>query len=84
MIPKYYFPNDKSPLKKFSDDIIDEITAKYSSKETISSFIKDYEGLKATTIYKDIPYKLTDVKCEYWDELMYLKVGGKGGVTAEK
>lgn len=84
MIPKYYFPNDKSPLKKFSDDIIDEITVKYSSKETISSFIKDYEGLKATTIYKDIPYKLTDTKCEYCNELMYHKVGGKGGATPEK
>ncbi len=84
MIPKFYFPNDKSHLKKFSDDIIDEIIEKYSSKQTISSFIKDYDSLKATTIYKDIPYKLTDTKCEYCDELMYYKVGGKGGATPKK
>lgn len=84
MIPKYYFLKEDSSLKNFSDEIIDEITLKYSSKETISSFIKDYEGLKATTIYKDIPYKLTDLKCEYCDELMYHKIEGKNGSSPAK
>lgn len=84
MIPKYYFPNDNSPLKKFNDDIIDEITEKYSSKITISSFIKNYEGLKYSSIYKDIPYKLTDEKCEYCSEFLYYKIEGKNGSTPDK
>jgi len=84
MIPKFYFTKEKSPLKNFSDDIIDEIIEKYSSKVTISSFIKNYEGLNRSNLYSDLPYKISDTKCEICNNLMYHKVGGKGGATPKK
>lgn len=70
---KFYYPSNNSPFKHLSDSNILDFIARYENGESLKTILSDAEGLVSSTFYKNMPYLISDEKCEVCQALIYIK-----------
>ena len=81
---QYHFTDPKSPIKNLSPDKIEYVIEAYKSGRRITDIRNELPEIKSSkSFYNDLPYILTEEKCEHCDALVYYKPRRKGNQYIE-
>ncbi len=81
---KYYFDDLKSSISNLSETELDLIVNDYESGTKAVEMKAKYPKLKSISLFKQLPYRLSEETCEYCSSLVYAKMRKVGYPTIEK